>query len=124
VEAAAVTDAELARLADLVVDKLAERLSEKLSPAPRFVSVRELADALGVDVGFVYRHAGELGGRKLGPSRNAPLRFDLLRATEALRELGERSPEPEPVPPRRSRRRASAPNDVPLLPIRPSRGKP
>jgi DNA-binding IclR family transcriptional regulator len=122
---AVVTERELERLADMVADRLALRLSGALAPTPRLVGVAELADALGVERSFVYRHAAELGGRKLGASRNAPLRFDVQEAAAALRQVGERSQEPPPAPQRRSRRRAlsRAGSETPLLPIRPARGK-
>jgi hypothetical protein len=125
---AAVTEAELERLADMVADKLAARLSGALAPTPRLVSPRELADAFGVEVGFVYRHAAGLGGLKLGASRNAPWRFDLALAAEALRQLSERPAPPAPAAQRRTRRRASsragngAAAAPELLPIRPARG--
>jgi hypothetical protein len=124
VEAAAVIERELERLADMVADRLAERLAGRLASAPRLLTARELADALGVEVGYCYRHAAELGAVKLGATRNAPLRFDLLKATEALRQLSERPEAPAPAPQRRSRRRASSRSgtgggSVPeLLPIR------
>ena len=113
------TERELERLADLVADRLAERLAGRLSSAPRLVCPRELADALGVSRHYVYNHATELGGVKLGEHRGAPLRFDMAQAAAALRQVGGRPEPPAPAAQRRSRRRAASRpgTETPLLPI-------
>jgi hypothetical protein len=49
-----------------------------------FVGARELAEELGVSLDYVYAHAAELGGVRLGSGPKARIRFDLDRARQAL----------------------------------------
>jgi hypothetical protein len=51
--------------------------------ASRLVDARTLADRLGVSRDTVYAHAAELGGKRVGNSARARIRFDLDRALEA-----------------------------------------
>jgi hypothetical protein len=98
----------------------------------RWLTVDGLAELLDVSRDFVYAHARELGGRKLGTSRKAPWRFrleDVLAATscQAVRlsvEDGRAAAavvEPYPRKHRPADRTSSGTN-VPLLPIRGARG--
>lgn len=107
---------DLERLADLIADRLAERLSSS-PPTAALVDVKALASLLGVSADFVYEHARELGGVKLGSGPRAPWRFDVQTARDAM---ASRSPKSPASPPRRSRRRrpAKTPSGVPLLAIR------
>jgi hypothetical protein len=63
----------------LLVDTIAERVVDLLREEPpraRLVDAAALADALGVDLKSVYRHASTLGAVRVGRR----LRFDLDRA--------------------------------------------
>ena len=69
----------------LVVNAIAERVADRLRAAddaslslrlPRLVDARTVAEAIGVDLKTVYRHADELGAVRVGRR----LRFDLDRA--------------------------------------------
>jgi hypothetical protein len=108
--------ADLEQIADLVADRLAQRLGSS-SPTPALVDVKALASLLGVSTDYVYEHARELGGLKLGDGPRAPWRFDVQAARDAM---ASRSPESPSPPPRRRRRRrpAKTPSGVPLLAIR------
>jgi hypothetical protein len=107
--------ADLERLADLVADRLAERLDRPAS-APKLVDAKQLAALLGVAAAFVYEHAVELGGIKLGRSQKARWRFDVDQARTVLAERSPREPSAAPALPRRQRR-SSTSSGTPLLPI-------
>ena len=83
------TDAELSLLAEI----LAERVAEKLRGAPRpeeLLDAAQVAERFGVSRSFVYEHAAELGAIRLGASgegRRPRLRFDAAAAAELLRRL-------------------------------------
>lgn len=98
------------------------------------VDAAAVAEYLGVDRGWVYEHADELGARRL-PSTTSPrkgkprkgdprprLRFSLEDVDLALTGCtsGRRSTEPETAPSAgsRRRRRTSTGTNVELLPIR------
>ena len=96
-------------------------VSEAFSSAERWLTPREVAERLQVSVGHVYRHWPELGGRKLGDGRNAPVRFPpeaLLAATACT--SGRESEDAETletsaIPPRREgRHHQPVPEWVPL----------
>jgi hypothetical protein len=70
--------ADLELLAELVVDRLADRL-ERQSSAPAWLTAAEVADRFRVDRGWVYEHSSELGAVRLGErgdGRRPRLRFD------------------------------------------------
>jgi pantoate kinase len=72
---------------DAIAEATAERLARLVSsPAATFalVDARRLAAELGVSVDYVYAHARELGGVRLGSGPKARIRFDLDRARRAL----------------------------------------
>ena len=96
--------ADLEAFADLVADRLAERLTAP----PRIVDAAGMAAYLGVSRETVYEHADRLGAIRLGSGERPRLRFVLDAPTiERWRDWGsERPPEPKP---RRTR--------VPLLPV-------
>lgn len=72
---------------DAIAEATARRVVEIMTPpAATFalVGARELARELGVSLDYVYSHAAELGGMRLGSGRRARMRFDLDRARLAL----------------------------------------
>lgn len=118
---------DLSALADLVADRLAERLTDVV-PGHRgtLVDAAEVAQRFGFERAWVYSHADELGAVRLGDGARPRLRFDLDKVVEALtaRQASEGSPAPEsPVasrsPQRRRRRRSGT--RVELLPVRADR---
>lgn len=104
---------DLRELARLIAEELREQ------PVPRFLSVKHLAKILDVAPEFVYRHAIDLGGVKLGDSPKAPWRFDLEQTREIV---AQRAPDGvwRPKAVLRRRRQPSRPlaSDVELLPLR------
>ncbi len=80
-------------LSDSDVERIASRVAELLSEAPRqsgyrLVSARELAHILGVSCNYVYANSQALGARRLGPGPKGRLRFDPALARERLELLG------------------------------------
>jgi hypothetical protein len=86
------------------------------------VDASVVADHLGVTRGFVYEHAAELGGRRLGGGSRPRLRFRLEDVEAALPCLGgRRSGEqatPTAKPKQRRRGTTRLGTGVALLPIR------
>jgi hypothetical protein len=84
------TGERVARLApadvEEIADSVVQRVSELLRPRLWFglVDVADVARRLGVHESWVYAHADELGGIRLGESEKAPLRFDLERVARAI----------------------------------------
>jgi hypothetical protein len=103
-------------LIDELADALAARLQDRLGrPAPSaWLTAAEKARQLGVAVDYVYRHALELGGERLGDGPRGRWRFP---ATMPTTRVGDRGSAP-PDAPRRRRSRARRRADRPLLPIR------
>jgi hypothetical protein len=67
-----------------IAARVAELLREQMpSPASRLADAAEVARELGVDRDWVYAHAEELGGARLGGERGR-LRFDLARIRRDL----------------------------------------
>jgi hypothetical protein len=102
------------RLSSEDIEAIARRVAELVGPRGRtgLVGVDRICRDFGVSRSWVYAHARQLGAIRLGPAgvgRKPRLRFDLERASEAIRELSgeddndERRPaqrrKPEPVPP-------------------------
>jgi hypothetical protein len=104
------------RLPDDQLEQLADMIAERKPPEiPAFVTAPELADILHVSVDAVYASKDEFGAIRIGKpgSKRAVYRFDLSRALRLSAEA--------PAPARRARTKrsdASAPSDVPLLPIK------
>ena len=107
-------------LDDEDVERIAARVAELLreqmpSSASRLADAAEVARELGVDRDWVYAHAEELGGARLGGERGR-LRFDLARIRRDLacpagtrsRPSVARRPRRQPPPRRRG--------DVELIP--------
>lgn len=109
----------------LMVAAIAERVADLLRGEPRvgLVDAATLAAELGVSRDFVYAHADELGGRRIGGGSRGRLRFDLGQALAAWasRPASQKPREPqrpgcERTPARRRRRTGS--DCAGLLPIR------
>src|SRR5215213_7737923 len=68
------------------VEAIARRVAELVTPRGDvgWVTADELARRLAVRPGWIYRHAGELGGIKLGSAPNAPWRFDVEQALRSF----------------------------------------
>jgi hypothetical protein len=98
-----------------IAARLAELLREQMPSSPsRLADAAEVARELGVDRDWVYAHAHELGGVRLGGPRGR-LRFDLQTIRRRLDCQGQ----PAPVEGRRARPRKRPPRrlgNVDLLP--------
>jgi len=105
-----------------LVDAVAERVLELLDQREahsRLVSAGELAELLGRSREWVYDHAEDLGGRRIGEGDRPRLWFDVDRALSGRRS-SEGSPAPEtPAASSRSRqrRRQGTASQAPMLPI-------
>ena len=78
------TVADVEAIAEATARKVVEIVSPPAATTFALVSARELARELGVSLDYVYSHAAELGGMRLGSGRRARIRFDLDRARRAL----------------------------------------
>jgi hypothetical protein len=104
-------DAELRRLARFI----AKELEALQGLQPPLLTAAEVAEQYGLGCGWVYKHAHELGGQRMGNGPKARLRFRARDVQARLSELqagGDETPRPGP-----SGRR----QPVELLPIGPSR---
>lgn len=90
---------------EILAEQVADLLDRRRAGAP-LVDATRVAEALGVSRDYVYEHAGELGGRKVGAGDRPRWRFDLDQA---------RAARPVPASPRRTRRRRE--HAAGLLPI-------
>jgi hypothetical protein len=128
------TSDELALLADLVADAVADGQRGRIQPG-RLLTAAEAAAYLAVEPGYVYQHAIELGGRKLPGGPRGRLRFSLEDLEKAMTpggsSGGSRGSEQiaESVPERiaggvaargrrRDRARRAETPGIPLLPIK------
>jgi hypothetical protein len=66
-----------------IAARLAELLREQIPTGSRLADAAEVARELGVDRDWVYAHAEELGGTRLGGERGR-LRFDLVQIRRNL----------------------------------------
>ena len=110
---------------DALAAALADALEERRSERSRWVNAQTVAEHLAVDVGYVYEHAAELGGYRLGTGPKARLRFKLDRVNEALCHPGRGPDQRETrtaIPNRARRRQPGLGTTVPLLPIRGENG--
>jgi hypothetical protein len=106
-------DAELRRLARFIATEL-EALQ---GLQPTLLTAAEVANQYGVSRGWVYKHAHELGGQRLGTGPKARLRFLAPEVQRCLRDLqGSNGDTPRPS------RVGRVP--VELLPIGPRRTGP
>jgi hypothetical protein len=100
-------------LSEAEIEAVATRVADLLKaqrPNDELVDAAAIARRFGVSRDFVYRHADELGGVRLGDGPRARLRFDPAKVGRALRG----SPE-KPIPTTRRRAPRRSPS---LLPIR------
>jgi hypothetical protein len=116
-------DDALDRLADLLAERLAVRLSG-LAPARAepLVDAAEIARLNGKTRSWVYEHAGELGAVRLGSGRRPRLGFSPARVAAALEKVDEPAPMklPQIATPRRGRRPRTdrTPSGAELLRVR------
>jgi hypothetical protein len=86
-----------------------------------------VATALSVSRDWVYAHAAELGGRRIGRGDRGRLRFDLGYVLDAWRSSESTGPRGQSRRPRRSvtqrAKRIPVPSEGELLPIRLPRGR-
>jgi hypothetical protein len=125
----------VAALADAVADRLADRLAGAQRSASGLVDAAALAVMLGVSRECVYRHAAELGGRRIGTGDRGRLRFEPGQALErwTARHGSESSQGSQEArnpsgggharPSARPRRRRALGGGVDLLPIGPVSGR-
>ncbi len=121
--AQAVAEAATPAIAFGVVAQVAAMLKDATAPpAQKSVDAATLAARLGVTRGFVYEHADDLGGVRIGDGPRPRLRFDLDRALEGWNACSSRKGSEQRIAPsfRRSRQapRYRTGTGVELLPIR------
>ena len=88
------------------IEAIANRVAEKLRPrADGLVGVQDVARALGMSRGWVYRNADVLGARRIGAGRKPPLRFNLAVTLERAQGLGIGARVADVAPPPRRRGR-------------------
>jgi hypothetical protein len=110
----------------LLADRIAERVVALLHAEPACISLVDaatLANAFGVSRDYVYAHAAELGGRRVGTGPRARLRFNLDQVLTAWtsRSMSRESQPPQtPVDTGTStrRKRGRLGTSRELLPIR------
>lgn len=112
---------DLALLADLVADRLAERLSRVAEP--EILTAQQVAERYGVAAAWVRENATDLGALRLGDGPRPRLRFDAATVAQAMKRRSERNASEEPdrrAPARVSRRPADGRSGKGLdsLPIR------
>lgn len=100
-----------------IAASVVELLDERQAHSRAFVDAQELAQILGVSRGTVYEHARDLGAIRIGTGARARLRFDVAKATAALRG-DQRAPRMSTARPLVSRHRPRRFADCDLLPIR------
>jgi hypothetical protein len=104
-----------------LVDLIAGRLRDIMQGPVELLDSAQLARRLGCSRQFVYDHAFELGGVKLGSRWAFEWPAAWQRVSEKDRSLSERSEHPEtPVTTGQSRRRCKRPagTQIPLLPVK------
>jgi hypothetical protein len=105
-------DTELRRLARFI----AKELEALQGFQPALLTASDVARQYGLSRGWVYKHARELGGQRMGTGPKARLRFRALDIQARLSELqGSEDETPRPGP-------RGAHQPVELLPIGPTRG--
>jgi hypothetical protein len=75
-----------ARDIDAIAESVAARLGAMLNDAPRLVDAATVARLLGVERDWVYEHANQLGGIRLGGPRGR-LRFDRQTLVDRLADV-------------------------------------
>lgn len=100
---------DLAQLADLIAERLAERLTP--TPEPVLLTAQQVAERFGVSAEWVRDHAAELGVIRLGQGTRPRLRFELSTVTAAMRSRSAGKPSMSPDPPPAGRSRRKRPSD-------------
>ncbi|NLT06623.1 MAG: hypothetical protein GXY03_09980 [Solirubrobacterales bacterium] len=97
------------------IEQIAQRVADLIGAGPghrgRYVDAATLATELGVERHWVYAHASQLGGIRLGGGRGR-LRFDL---DEVRRRLAAEDRPQQEAARKRGRRRRRKPADPPDL---------
>lgn len=97
---------------EAVARRVAELLRDETPTQPGALTADEVAERLGVSRDHVYRHAAELGGKRMGDGPRARLRFPV----DAInRYLAIETPEAKPT---RRQRRSGPRSNVELLPVK------
>jgi hypothetical protein len=110
---AAARNAALEALADRIADKVVQRLAAPTPECAHLVDAADAAAILGVSRDYIYRHATELDGVRVGNGMRPRWRFDPARL------LARGSALESPTLPRKTKaRRHKAGKAVELLPIR------
>jgi hypothetical protein len=104
---------EIRQLARLIAAELAALRDGSI----RLLTAAEIADRYGLTRAWVYRHARELGGQRMGTGPKAPIRFDPVEVRSCLDDL-----QAERTRPATSARRLAS-TGVDLLPISPRRAR-
>ncbi len=110
----------------LLVEAIADRVAELLHPPPThgpLVDAKTLADTLGVSRDYIYAHAEELGGKRIGTGLRGRLRFDISSALAAWTACchskeSHRSESPVPASHSASRQRQRVGSRAGLLPVK------
>ena len=105
-------DAELRRLARFI----AKELEALHGLQPALLTAADVAEQYGLSRGWVYKHARDLGGQRMGTGPKARLRFRAHEVQARLSELQVTEDETPPPGP------SGARQPVELLPIGPTRG--
>jgi hypothetical protein len=104
-------------LVEATARRVVELLDQRsVQSAPEMVDAKTLAATLGVSVDFVYAHADELAGKRIGGGSKPRLRFDLNAALEGHQDAAKATLPVEQSS--RSRRRQASSQGVCLLPVR------
>jgi len=74
------------RTVEAIAHRVIDLLQRNAAASPDLIDAAELARRLGVDRSWVYTHAIELGGVKLGRGPRPRLRFDPKLAAERIRK--------------------------------------
>jgi len=117
-----VSEAMRDELAEAVARRVVAMLEIPQPAAVPWLTAEQVAQVLAVDRAYVYEHAAELGGRRLGDGPKARLRFRVEDLEERLPCLSSRGPQPsasaaaKPLKRRRAGQRLGT--NAPLLPIR------
>lgn len=122
---------DLAALARLVADELADRVLAQFSGAvnggralthSRLLTAAEVGELVGLNREAVYRKADELGAVRIGTGPKPRLRFDAERVAAALATCSASRESSQQNLPRRQRSRQRQSRNtsgaIPLLPVR------
>lgn len=103
-------------LDDASVEAIARRVVELVGSecgSKDWIDVAEVARRLSVSRDYVYRHANELGARRVGDGSKSRLRFDPAEVAKRLSGPGSEESHHKVKPVRSVRSKG----DVPLLPV-------